>query len=140
VSKIETTDPSIALRTCVSRPHHASNKPGTCLWCGRKLRLKCHTKTTRAPGFLPPNKTCCTSPDWKLVDETFGRFECGHCGEEAWGARRTTIVSRTPTFEGAARGDYGDNAFCGLRCGYAFGVTMAGHGHRIAPREGDETT
>lgn len=35
-------------------------------------------------------------------------------------------------------GDYGDNAFCGLRCGYAFGVTFAGFGHRLQPREANQ--
>lgn len=33
------------------------------------------------------------------------------------------------------RGDYADNAFCGLRCGWAFGVTAARLGLRLEPRE-----
>lgn len=31
------------------------------------------------------------------------------------------------------RGDYGDNAFCGLRCGYAFGRRMAELGQALRP-------
>jgi len=31
------------------------------------------------------------------------------------------------------RGDYGDNAFCGLRCGYAFGWRLAQLGERLRP-------
>lgn len=30
-------------------------------------------------------------------------------------------------------GDYGDGFFCGLRCGYDFGVSMAGFGRRVVP-------
>jgi hypothetical protein len=32
-------------------------------------------------------------------------------------------------------GQYADNAFCGLRCGYAFGANFAQLGRRLAPRE-----
>lgn len=28
------------------------------------------------------------------------------------------------------RGDYGDNLFCGLRCGYQYGVARATHEYR----------
>ena len=31
------------------------------------------------------------------------------------------------------RGDYADNAFCTLRCGYSFGVIMAKGGKRLIP-------
>jgi hypothetical protein len=36
------------------------------------------------------------------------------------------------------RGDYGDNAFCGLRCGYSFGVVLASLGQRLAPRNDEK--
>lgn len=59
-----------------------TNKPGTCLFCGKKLRAY------RYPDLFPnPNR----------------------------------------------RGDYGDNAFCGLRCGYRFGLAFAALGRRLAP-------
>lgn len=31
----------------------------------------------------------------------------------------------------AKAGDYGDGFFCGLRCGYQFGVLVANHGNRF---------
>jgi hypothetical protein len=62
-----------------SAEHPRTSKPGTCLWCGRKLRL------AKAAQF-----------------------------------RGTTN-----------RGDYGDNAFCTLRCGYQFGVAMAKNDRRL---------
>lgn len=40
------------------------------------------------------------------------------------------IVARDPSAVGS-RGDYGDNAFCGLRCGYLFGVRLAVLGRRL---------
>lgn len=65
--------------------HHIparTNKPGTCLFCGRKLRAY------RFPHHFE-------NPD--------------------------------------RRGDYGDNAFCGLRCGYRFGLAFAVLGRRLTP-------
>jgi hypothetical protein len=62
------------------KAHPRTSKPGTCLWCGKKLRL-------------------------------------------AKAARQ---------FNTSNRGDYGDNAFCTLRCGYCFGVGMAKLGKRFA--------
>ena len=69
----------IKLRHAFSEKIDRTNEPGTCLWCGRKLR-KFH-----------------------LND--------------------------------GSKGDYGDNAFCGLRCGYSFGVTMAELGKKLMPRK-----
>lgn len=69
--------PDIALRIhwIHNRVGHRTNAPGTCLWCGRKLR-----KSQIHP-------------------------------EE--------------------KGSYGDNAFCGLRCGYSFGVCLAKAHYRL---------
>lgn len=52
----------------------ATNKPGTCRWCGRKLRSPVHIPKDRAK---------------------------------------------------SRRGDYGDDTFCGLRCGYQFGLALS---------------
>lgn len=62
----------IDIRSWQANIYNRTNDPGTCLWCGRKLRK---------------------------------------CGDN--------------------RGDYGDNAFCGLRCGYMFAVSMARCGRRL---------
>lgn len=59
---------------------HRTNEPGTCLWCGKKLR-------------------------------------------------------KSKIHNGAFKGDYSDNAFCGLRCGYSFGVTFASLGRRLKETE-----
>lgn len=75
--------PEIALRYRLARRDTIARtgEPGTCLWCGRKLRA------------------------------SSGPFAiAGH------------------------RGDYADNAFCALRCGYSFGVWAARLGFRLAPR------
>jgi len=88
--------PPIRMGDCIGMQRHGSSEahprtsqPGTCLWCGKKLRL------AKAARF-----------------------------------------SNT-----SHRGDYGDNAFCTLRCGYCFGVGMAKEGKRftdfIPPRTED---
>jgi len=54
---------------------------------------------------------------------------CFWCGTKL----RLAKVANHPTIDGyrTARGDYGDNAFCTLRCGYSFGVELAIRGHRL---------
>ncbi len=39
-----------------------------------------------------------------------------------------------PTAGYGERGDYGDNAFCGVSCGYVFAVNAAVNGFRLKPR------
>lgn len=58
---------------------------------------------------------------------------CLWCGRKLRLSSASTneaIVARDPTAVGT-RGDYGDNAFCGLRCGYYFGVRLAVFGRRL---------
>lgn len=55
---------------------------------------------------------------------------CLWCGRKLRAERAWSERMNRPR----ARGDYGDNAFCGLRCGYAFGVYAADKGFRFAPR------
>jgi hypothetical protein len=59
-----------------------SNKPETCLWCGRRLKYGTH-----------------------LTGERDG--------------------SRDVKARNQKAGAYQDGAFCGLRCGYSFGVALA---------------
>jgi hypothetical protein len=66
---------NVAYRDKIDR----TNEPGTCLWCGLKLRRS-----------------------------------------SSWPERV---------------GHYGDNAFCGHRCGYEFGVMAAVLGFRLKPRK-----
>jgi hypothetical protein len=78
------------------RDFNASNKPDTCLWCGRKLRYK-------------------TLHDWGVGD-----------------------ANPTRSYKAEKGGDYQDGQFCGLRCGYLFGVRMAELGRRLKPWGGGE--
>lgn len=58
----------------------------------------------------------------ELTHRTNAPGTCLWCG--------TTL--RKPRFtDDGSRGDYRDNAFCGLRCGYSFGVVLARHGERL---------
>ena len=54
---------------------------------------------------------------------------CLWCGRKL----RLAPFSRYP----GARGAYADNAFCGLRCGWTFGVLAAKSGFRLKPYTGD---
>lgn len=132
--KLETTDTSIRMRSFVNEHDCApSNEPGSCLYCGRRLRLKCNTESEPSGEYGPPDWTCCEGETWEPREGS--GFECSFCGNTAIGRPRYRVVSRTPAFAGGAAGDYGDNAFCGLRCGYAFGVAMASLGRRLQPPE-----
>lgn len=70
----------------------ATGEPGTCLWCGRKLR----------------------QPKRPFTDD----------GQWIPRGQRTATTYSKP-------GDYGDGNFCGLRCGYMFGVRLADAGTRL---------
>lgn len=54
---------------------------------------------------------------------------CLWCGRKLRAYRwRNTEYNRG---SGRTHGDYGDNAFCGLRCGYLFACRIAKLGHRL---------
>ena len=93
------------------RPYGASNQPDTCVWCGNKLRHKIkdwHEERTQIP--IPE--------------------------EQQWDPDVTTRTHvRNVTDRRAEKGgDYEDGLFCGLRCGYMFGVRMGELGRRLAPK------
>lgn len=93
------------------RSFNASNEPDTCLWCGRKLRHRQITKTmpareAKAQGYKVTNAEMLKDGEWP-VSAILGYEELG--------------------------GDYVDGHFCGLRCGYQFGVAMADNGRRLQP-------
>jgi len=99
------------------RPFGASNAPKTCLWCGRKLRFKAlqsHTEITQV--LLDPKN----EKDQYLIEE-------GQITRK----RYKTIIDERDTIGG----DYRDGFFCGLRCGYEFGVRMAQLDKRLKMKE-----
>lgn len=52
-----------------------------------------------------------------------------------WCGRK--LPKSTNTFEPERRGRFGDNAFCGIQCGYEFGLTFAISGARLKPFDAD---
>ncbi len=114
-----------------------SGRPNRCLWCGHRLRRRSKTEWERAEGFNPPTHCMgCSGPyedvngDWEPDPEGADRhFRCRECGVGGQcGAAKRRVVNRVPRYE--LPGDYGDGHFCGLRCGYQFGVALANAGHR----------
>ncbi len=109
------------------RDFNASNKSGTCLWCGRKLRRKAWVERERTNEVVPAVKACpCGGTKFHKLPEG---FECASC--ERWVASKhpTRVTSREYAYD--KPGDYGDGHFCGLRCGYDFAVAMADSGERF---------
>lgn len=87
----------------MSQPWGTTNKPDTCLWCGRRLRHQLKR----------------VLEEWHYVYVT---DENGKKVKEEKG------------------GAYKDGSFCGLSCGYAFGVALANGGSRLRPRVRNENT
>ena len=79
----------------------ATNRPGTCLWCGDRL--------VRREVMVDDSRRGEPGVTW---------HELGHYATE---------LAETP-------GPYHDGFFCSLRCGFQFGVRMAGFDHRLQPR------
>jgi hypothetical protein len=116
----------------VTHPFNATNAPGTCRWCGRKLRQKFRTEYD-----LVAPKRC-----WYHVDtiegsqckSTFftksksGRWNCEH---GHWNTSRRVVKSREKV---GKLGDYGDGHFCGLSCGYNFGRALADEGRVLVKK------
>lgn len=94
------------------RDFNASNKPDTCLWCGRKLRYKAlesHYAVTQVP--IDPN-----DPNYDPIDMTTRK-------------QYKNVVDR----RAEKGGDYQDGFFCGLRCGMQFAWRLADLGRRLKP-------
>lgn len=113
----------------------ATNKPGTCLWCGRKLRQKYNTtfvRTEEKPrhcnvkvgDHIYGPSTTCKAP----IDDKSAPWHCT-AGHSVSSPRK--IAERTKRYE--KPGDYGDGHFCGLNCGYSFGKAIADNGRRLVP-------
>jgi len=127
------------------RYFEASNKPGTCLWCGRKLKRPVHVEYERVPGqWTKPPKTC-SSPyrmrhyvcggsftlEREGSDEAPPRYECNECGIYHICEPKRRVVSRTFTSEEAGIADL----FCTRSCGEQFGIRAAELGFRLQKKE-----
>jgi hypothetical protein len=84
------------------------DKLGHCRWCGRALRKK--WRTEEAPH----------TKNWHPPDQ---HYPDGY-------ASNSSTVPHVKVGE-PTLGDYGDGHFCGLRCGYRFGVRLANLGSRL---------
>lgn len=96
----------------------ATNAPGSCLWCGRKLRFK--HRVERQP--VERTDTKCCRAGWDLVGC------CLNCGQYAYRSEYKA-VSRTRMHD--KPGPYGDGFFCSLYHGYLFAVALARGGRRL---------
>lgn len=116
----------------------ATNKPGTCLFCGEKLRQKYHTtwkstgKKPRACGGTVNRGTYetkrCQSKD--IVKNHTGDWECRECRWTTSG--RKAVESRNPVYK--ELGDFGDGFFCNKGHGYRYAVMTARNGFRLPSR------
>lgn len=123
----------------MSQHFGATNRPGTCLWCGRKLLWRWNTVYDRVA--LPkPKGPCgikgCTSTTYYLQWDSRTARRWWHCDNPSEHRRafaeKKVVKERTKI--GTKPGNYGDGHFCGLSCGYLFGVAMANFGHRLKPK------
>lgn len=96
------------------REFNASNKPDTCLWCGRKLRHKT-TKYHYDEVEVPLNQN--SEADSYLLE----------AGETTRKKHKLVVDERAEK-----GGDYQDGQFCGLRCGMQFAWRLADLGRRLS--------
>lgn len=120
------------------RPFAATNAPGTCKWCGRRLRQKYDTTWEPVEGRRP--RVCnaklgvygtdgrCGSTE--LEQSAMGQWHCKE-GHSIDTHRSRRVASRKPHYD--KPGDYGDGHFCGMTCGYLFGRVMADQGRIFKP-------
>jgi hypothetical protein len=125
-------------------PFAATNEPETCKWCGRKLRWKTHSvdvpdmSQEKTPTFCP---SVMNPEAWKVGKG--GPMAAEVCGSEiltpdgdGWLCEHGHRIHAYRKRVGRKRfykkaGDYGDGHFCGLRCGYMFGVRLADLGSNL---------
>jgi ribosomal protein L37AE/L43A len=115
----------------VNHPFAATNEPGTCLWCGRKLRMSYFTEKQRTDKPRPPSSChyCNSGEGFTHVEDTV--YECKKCGTESHGGYVYKITKREAIHD--KPGPKGDGFFCTLPCAYAFAVSLADHGRRLEP-------
>ena len=175
-----------------TQPYGATNQPGTCLWCGRKLRpyhadagrvralvvridpptasclgsyrAECGGSYQRIEGqerwrcdrcgherggihiyqYRAPGRPChtCGASDWVAPEVIIGpnvgegpAWTCRACGVQTSGQIRQ---HRVPGAENPRLGEQADGLFCGMGCGYQFGLAFARHGQRLKAKVEDK--
>lgn len=82
--------------------------------------------------------------EWRTWDPSNEQNTCLWCGRplrfqrDVFDAAGQLIADRNQRPKHKKGGDYSDGFFCGLRCGYQFGVEMAKFGRRLQPRKTSE--
>jgi len=132
-----TTNDTIELKHLFRRMGARTNEPRTCLWCGDILRPKYESQSdtsfrARVRAVYPPGYETM----YPLPQPNYWETEHPETGEMITGKTRSAVLKQIekPKLL-VGYGDYGDNAFCGLRCGYSFGVSFAALGKRLTPQE-----
>lgn len=110
----------------------ATNDPDTCLWCGRRLRLRGHT--TYEDTDKKPRR--CVARTGIYGAEVCGNTDIDGSRADGWRCEHGHLVDpvRRVVSHGKTRdksGDYADGFFCGLRCAYLFAVRIATLGRRL---------
>lgn len=125
----------------------ASNQPGTCLWCGRKLRQKYHS-TVRSEKQPEPTEPCGHGQRGftpKCDSTTYHHEYSGKTGRANWKCEhdhdhgpveKRIVTERKKAYD--KPGDYGDGHFCGIRCAYQYGVVLADEGRRLTKKAREE--
>lgn len=108
----------------MGQPCGATGEPGTCKWCGRKLRQQFYTKYEHVQRT---KSLCCKA---EITEDEFGTTVCGKCSKYTSRFKKR-LVSSKKRFD--KPGSYGDGHFCGLNCGYLFGVVLADSGREVRP-------
>lgn len=94
------------------------------------------TKPTPPPGGEPQTQFAIgQAAAHEALIRTNVEGSCLWCGATLKPARaHDELLARVGLDAVKVVGDYGDGRFCGLRCGYAFGVWAAHLGFRLAER------
>lgn len=116
-------------------------KPGTCLWCGKKLPPKSSKTTWENTGEYNPPAECYACHvdtivgDWEEAPgEGEGVFKHRSCGTTWHGRERKRVVSRDVS--DLPGGYMNSGAFCTASCGFDFGLKLARSGIRLELRDG----
>ena len=109
----------------MARPFGATNLPGTCLWCGLKLRPVYDTKREPAPFRRQKKCGICEYPQ-VYTDLDAGTYECSSCKCTLRLQLRYRIVSRTIVRDAPPH-------FHAPSCAEMFGRSAARDGVRMGP-------